>query len=120
MASIRGISYSEDAFHLYMDLVDHVHVPIGYFAAWLSRETRLHIVCRSWSSWPVEVGQVWPVWSHWLGKKGEAALSDFVFVVPGSVLIPRLQEEISRFDFNWLYLAMALLKALFGFRRITL
>ena len=41
LASIRGITYSEDAFHLYKDLVDHVRVPIGYFAAWSSRETML-------------------------------------------------------------------------------
>ena len=36
------------------------------------------------------------------------------------VLILRCQEQIRKSDFNWLYLAMALLKALFGFRRITL
>ena len=47
-------------------------------------------------------------------------MSDFIFVVPGSVLIPRLRGEILEFDLNWLYLAMALLKALFGFRRIAL
>ena len=47
-------------------------------------------------------------------------MSDFIFVVPGSVLIPRLRGEILRFDLNWLYLAMALLMALFGFRRIAL
>ena len=39
-------------------------------------------------------------------------------MIPGSVLIPRLWEEILRSDLNWLYLAMVLLKALFGFRRI--
>jgi len=37
-----------------------------------------------WSSWPIEVSQVWPVWKHRLGKKGEAALGDFIFVVLGT------------------------------------
>ena len=37
-----------------------------------------------------------------------------------SVLIPLLREEILRSDLNWLYLAMAMLKVLFGLRRIAL
>ena len=56
LTSIREISYSGNAFYLYMDLVDHAGVPIGYFAAWSSWEIRLQMVYKAWSSWPIEVG----------------------------------------------------------------
>ena len=53
-------------------------------------------------------------------QEGGAAPDDFVYVVLCLVLILRCHEEIPKSDLNWFYLAMALLKALFGFRRIAL
>ena len=77
---IRGFFYLKTDFICTFVPMDYARVPSGYFAAWYLR-LRVQMVCRTWSSWPFEVDQVWSIWKHCPGKKGEATRCDFVVVV---------------------------------------
>jgi len=77
---IRGFSYSKTYFICTLFWWIMHGVASGYFAAWYLR-LRVQMVCRTWSSWQFKVGQVWSIWKHWPGKKGEATRCDSVVVV---------------------------------------